>query len=156
MSKVTSKITPFLWFDTQAEKAAKFYVSIFKNARMGTVARYSEAGPGPKGSVMTVAFTLEGTEFVALNGGPYFQFNESLSFVINCNDQKEIDYFWKKLGTGGKYSQCGWLKDKFGLSWQVTPVGIADLVKKPNAMKAMLKMSKLDLAKLRAAAKGPK
>src|SRR6266849_11134667 len=111
------RITPFLWFDDKAEEAANFYVSVFKNSKIGSVARYGDAGPGPKGSVMTVNFQLEGQEFIALNGGPRFKFNESISFVVNCETQEEVDYFWEKLSAGGEKSRCGWLKDKFGLSW---------------------------------------
>jgi predicted 3-demethylubiquinone-9 3-methyltransferase (glyoxalase superfamily) len=148
------KITPFLWFDTQAEEAARFYVSVFKHSEIGVVTRYGEAGPGPKGSVMTVSFKLDGTEFTALNGGSHFKFNESISFVVTCKSQQEIDDYWAKLTAGGSPSQCGWLKDKFGLSWQVVPEGIAELVKHPLAMKAMMEMSKLDVARLEQAAKG--
>ncbi|MCI0363616.1 MAG: VOC family protein, partial [Phycisphaerales bacterium] len=113
------KITPFLWFDNQAEAAMKFYVSVFKNSKAGTVARYGDAGPGPKGTVMTATFQLDGQEFIALNGGPRFTFNESISFVINCKTQEEVDHYWERLSEGGEKSMCGWLKDKFGLSWQV-------------------------------------
>src|SRR2546422_7494536 len=112
------KITPFLWFDTKAEEAASFYTSIFKNSGIVSVARYGEAGPGPKGSVMTVAFKLDGQDFVALNGGPQFEFTLAISFVVNCKTQEEVDYFWGKLSQGGKTDRCGWLKDKFGLSWR--------------------------------------
>jgi len=115
------KITPFLWFDNQAEEAMKFYTSIFKNAKIGTVARYGEAGPGPAGSVMTASFTIEGQEFIALNGGPRFKFTEAISFVVNCDTQQEIDHYWDNLLKGGTPQACGWLKDKFGLSWQIVP-----------------------------------
>ena len=151
------KITPFLWYDSQAEQAAEFYIGIFKNSKIVTVARYGEAGPGPKGSVMTVEFELDGQRFVALNGGPLFQFNESVSFVVNCEKQDEVDYFWDKLSAGGETSQCGWLKDKFGLSWQVTPTVLAELISDPDpekserVMKAMLEMEKIDIATLRKA-----
>jgi len=121
-----SKITPFLWFDHQAEEAAKFYTSIFKKSKIGTISRYGEAGPGPKGSVMTVAFNIEGQEFVALNGGPYFAFTEAISFVVDCKTQAEVDYFWDKLSEGGEKSRCGWLKDKYGLSWQIVPSGLVE------------------------------
>jgi predicted 3-demethylubiquinone-9 3-methyltransferase (glyoxalase superfamily) len=148
------RITPFLWFDTEAEQAAKFYVSIFKKSKIHTVTRYGEAGPGPKGSVMTVAFTLDGAEFVALNGGPQFKFTEAVSFVVNCKNQKEVDFYWAKLTKGGEPGPCGWLKDKFGVSWQVVPEGIAEVLKHPKAMQAMMSMSKLDLPKLKKAAEG--
>src|SRR5262249_30236277 len=113
------KITPFLWFDNQAEEAAKFYVSIFKNSKIASISRYGEAGPGPKGSAMTVAFQLDGEEFIALNGGPSFRFTEAISFVVNCETQQEVDGFWEKLSQDGEESRCGWLKDKYGLSWQI-------------------------------------
>jgi predicted 3-demethylubiquinone-9 3-methyltransferase (glyoxalase superfamily) len=154
------KITPFLWFDKEAEEAAGFYVSLFPNSNVTAVARYGEAGPGPKGTVMTVAFELDGKQFTALNGGPLFKFNESVSFVVNCKDQAEVDRYWEKLGAGGEYSQCGWLKDRYGLSWQIVPdalmrfLGEPDEAKKDRVMKAMLKMRKFDIAALEAAAKG--
>ena len=153
------KITAFLWFDSEAEAAAKFYVAIFKNSKVVNVSRYGEAGPGPKGSVMTVEFELEGQTFVALNGGPQFEFNESVSFVVNCDTQDEVDYFWEKLSAdGGEKSRCGWLKDKFGLSWQVTPRILIELLldkdeaKLQRVMKAMMEMDKIDLARLERAA----
>ena len=151
------KITPFLWFDTQAEEAAKFYVSIFKDSKIVNIARYGDAGPGRKGSVMTVEFRLEGLEFVALNGGPHFKFTEAISFVVNCKTQAEVDKFWTKLSAGGKEVQCGWLKDKFGLSWQIVPTILGELMsdkdpaKSERVMEAMLKMVKLDINKLKAA-----
>ena len=158
------KITPFLWFDNQAEEAVKFYTSIFKNSRIGKIARYDEAGEKvsgrPKGSVMTVEFQIEGQEFVALNGGPHFKFNEAISFVVNCNTQAEVDRFWKKLSAGGKKVQCGWLQDKYGLSWQIVPTVLGELMSSKDAaksqrvMEAMLKMVKLDVRKLKQAAKG--
>ncbi len=159
------KITPFLWFDDQAEDAAKFYTSIFKNSKIGKIARYDKAGEKaagrPAGSVMTIEFQLEGQEFVALNGGPHFKFTEAISFVVNCETQKEVDYFWQKLtADGGQESQCGWLKDKFGVSWQIVPTILPELLsdkdatKSERVMKAMLKMVKLDIAKLKAAAHG--
>ena len=154
------KITPFLWFDNQAEEAVKFYTSIFKNSKIGNIARYGEAGPGPKGSVMTVEFQLEGQEFVALNGGPHFKFTEAISFVVNCKTQAEVDKFWKKLSAGGKEVQCGWLKDKYGLSWQIVPTILGELVSDKDAakshrvMQAMLKMVKLDIKKLKDAYAG--
>ena len=156
------KITPFLWFDNQAEQAVKFYTSVFKNSRIGKIARYDEAGEKvsgrPKGSVMTVEFQLEGQEFVALNGGPQFRFTEAISFVVNCKTQAEVDKFWKKLSAGGKEVQCGWLKDKFGLSWQIVPTVLGELLsdkdaaKSQRVMQAMLKMVKLDIKKLKQAA----
>ena len=153
------RITPFLWFDNQAEEAAKFYVSIFKNSKIVNVARYGDAGPGPKGSAMTVAFQLDGQDFTALNGGPVFKFNESISFVVPCKTQQEVDDYWTKLtADGGEESQCGWVKDKYGLSWQIIPTVLNDLLSDPDpkranrAMKAMLGMKKLDIAALRKAA----
>ena len=151
------KITPFLWFDDKAEEAAKFYVSIFKNSKIGSIARYGEEGPGPKGSVMTVAFQLEGQEFVALNGGPLFKFTEAISFVVNCETQEEVDRFWEKLSEGGEKSRCGWLKDRFGLSWQVVPTVLSELLqdkdpeKAKRVMQAMLQMDKIDIARLKQA-----
>ena len=153
------KITPFLWFDKEAEEAAKFYTSVFKNSKLGRIARYGDAGPGEPGSVMTVEFSVEGMEFVALNAGPLFQFNESVSFVIDCKSQEEVDYYWEKLtADGGEESMCGWLKDKFGLSWQVTPTRLIELTtdKDPDvaarAMGAMMKMRKIDIRKIEEAA----
>jgi predicted 3-demethylubiquinone-9 3-methyltransferase (glyoxalase superfamily) len=156
------KITPFLWFDDQAEEAVKFYTSLFKNSKAGRILRYSEeaakASSRPTGSVLTIEFEIEGQKFVALNGGPQFRFNESVSFVVNCETQKEVDYFWEKLtADGGEESQCGWLKDKFGLSWQVTPTVLIDMLhdkdseKAERVMKAMLQMQKIDIEKLKAA-----
>src|SRR5262249_17531106 len=118
---VKQKITTFLWFDKEAEDAAKFYTSIFKNSKILTTTRYGDSGPGPKGTVMTVAFELDGQQFTALNGGPHFKFTEAISLVVNCETQKEVDEYWSKLGAGGKESDCGWLKDKYGLSWQIVP-----------------------------------
>lgn len=155
------KITPFLWFDGQAEQAAQFYTSIFKNSKIKRIARYTKVGPGPEGSVMTVAFTLNGQEFVALNGGPNFKFTEAISFVVNCETQAEVDRYWKKLTAGGgKAVACGWLKDKYGLFWQITPTMLTKLIadKDPDkvnrVMTAMMQMVKLDIKKLKAAAKG--
>ena len=152
------KITPFLWFDTQAEEAANLYVSIFKDARLLAVTRYGEAGPGPKGTVMTATFSLFGMEFIALNAGPLFKFNESISFVVNCDSQEEIDYYWDTfIAAGGAASQCGWLKDKFGLSWQISPRMLDELALSgepagvDRMMRAMLKMQKLDIAGLKRA-----
>ena len=159
------KITPFLWFNDNAEEAVKFYKSIFKKSKIGNIARYDKAGEKvagrPAGSVMTVEFQIEGQEFIALNGGPRFKFTEAISFVVNCKTQKEVDYYWKKLtADGGKEVQCGWLQDKFGLSWQIVPTVLNELMSSKDAaksqrvMEAMLKMVKLDIKKLKAAAKG--
>ncbi|MGH9619818.1 MAG: VOC family protein [Bryobacteraceae bacterium] len=160
MAKCFQKITPFLWFDHQAEEAVNFYISIFEDSRVKTVARYSEAGPGPKGSVMTIAFELAGQEFVALNGGPHFQFTEAISFVVNCETQKEIDRYWEKLLDGGTEIQCGWLKDKYGLAWQIVPTRLFEMLQgggaeaSLRATKAMFQMKKLDLAELERAYRG--
>ena len=154
------KITPFLWFDQQAEEAANFYVSIFPNSRIGKIARYSSAGPAPAGSVMTVEFDLEGQPFVALNGGPLYKFNESISFVVNCENQQEVDRYWEKLSAGGVPIQCGWLKDKYGLAWQITPTILLELLNSPDpekatrTAKAMMNMMKLDIAELKRAYDG--
>ena len=153
----SSKIKPFLWFDTEAEEAAKFYTSVFRNSKMGPVTRYPEGGPRPAGMVMTAEFELEGLSFVALNGGPEFQFTEAVSFAVGCEDQKEIDYYWEKLiAGGGKPVQCGWLKDRFGLAWQIVPKDwdtyYAEPKRAARVMQAMMKMVKLDIAKLKRAA----
>ena len=154
------KITPFLWFDSNAEEAVNFYVSVFKNSTVLKVARYSDAGPGPKGSVMTVEFELDGLEFVALNAGPTFKFTEAISFVVNCETQEEVDYYWERLSEGGEKSHCGWLKDKFGLSWQVTPTILGKLMtdndseKAKRVMEMMLQMDKLDIEPLQRAYEG--
>lgn len=158
------KITPFLWYDNNAEEAANYYVSVFKNSGINGITRYEEEGSKaagrPAGTVMTVEFQIEGQEFLALNGGPHFKFTEAVSFVVNCESQEEVDYFWEKLSEGGQTSQCGWLKDKFGLSWQVTPTILGDLFqdkdpeKSKRVMKAMLQMTKLDIQALRDAAQG--
>ena len=154
------KIVTFLWFDNQAEEAAKFYVSLFKNSKMGAVARYGDAGPGPKGTAMSVQFQLNGQDFYALNGGPMFKFTEAISLYVNCESQEEVDELWEKLSEGGSKSQCGWLKDRYGLSWQVIPtvlgklLGDKDPVKSQRAMKAMLTMTKLDIKKLQDAFDG--
>lgn len=152
---MTQKITPFLWFDHQAEEAATFYTSIFKDSKVKSVARYGETGPGPKGSVMTVVFELEGQEFIALNGGPHFKFTEAISFVVNCETQEEIDELWEKLSEGGQKVECGWLKDKYGLSWQIVPTVLLgemlvdkDAEKSQRVMRAMLQMKKLGIARL--------
>ena len=156
----TPKITPFLWFDHQAEEAATFYTSIFKNSRIETVTRYGDAGPGPKGSVMTIAFELDGQKFVALNGGPQYQFNAAISFVVNCEGQEEVDHYWEKLTTGGKEIQCGWLVDKYGVSWQIVPrqlirlIGDADRARARRVFDAMMQMKRIDIATLQRAADG--
>ena len=147
------KITPFLWFDTQAEEAANFYVSIFKDSKILNIARHGDNGPGPKGSVMLVKFQIAGQEFLALNGGPNFPFTNAVSFTVNCESQAEVDDYWEKLTAGGSEIQCGWLRDKFGLCWQIVPARISDYVKHPKATQAMLKMKKLDIAELERAAK---
>src|ERR1700676_161882 len=154
MYKPKQKIPPFLWFDHQAEEAVGFYTSIFKDSKIGTVTRYGEAGPGPKGSVMTMGFELDGQEFVALNGGPHYQFTPAISFVINCESQEEVDHYWETLSAGGQEIQCGWLRDKYGVSWQVVPTVLIDMLHDKDAaraqrvMKAMLQMKKIDIARL--------
>jgi predicted 3-demethylubiquinone-9 3-methyltransferase (glyoxalase superfamily) len=154
------RITPFLWFDGKAEEAADFYVSVFPNSRIVTVARYGEAGPGEKGTAMTVVFELDGKEFIALNGGPHFKFTEAISFSVDCKSQEEVDHYWNHLCEGGVESQCGWLKDKYGLSWQVSPTALGEMLgdKDPRrakrVMEAMLKMKKIIIADLRAAYEG--
>jgi len=154
------KITPFLWFDNNAEEAANFYVSVFKNAQLLNAARYGDAGPGPKGTVMTAEFELDGQEFVALNGGPRFKFTEAISFVVNCETQEEVDYYWERLSEGGEKSRCGWLKDEFGLWWQVVPTVLNRLMadkdpqKSQRVMEAMLQMDKIDIEPLQRAYEG--
>jgi predicted 3-demethylubiquinone-9 3-methyltransferase (glyoxalase superfamily) len=156
------KITSFLWFDGKAEEATNFYISIFKNSKMGKITRYSDAGPGPKGSVMSVTFQIEGQEFFALNGGPQFKFTPAISFFVNCETQQEVDDLWEKLSAGGRADRCGWLQDKFGLSWQIIPTVLGQLLgdKDPQrarrAMQAMLQMTKIDINKLQQAAAEPK
>jgi predicted 3-demethylubiquinone-9 3-methyltransferase (glyoxalase superfamily) len=151
------KITPFLWFDTQAEEAANFYVSIFKESRIVTVTRYGETGPGPQGTVMTVAFLLNGQEFVALNGGPMFAFSPAISFVVNCESQEEVDELWERLSAGGNTLQCGWLTDRYGVSWQIVPTVLGEMLSDPDpvktnrVMQAMMQMNRLDIAGLRKA-----
>lgn len=151
------RITPFLWFDDQAEEAANFYVSIFDNSKIVGVTRYGEVGPGPKGSVMTVAFQLDGQEFIALNGGPQFRFTEAISFVVNCKTQEEVDELWGKLSEGGEKVECGWLKDKYGVSWQIVPTILGEMLSDPDparsqrVMKAMLQMKKIDIDGLKKA-----
>jgi predicted 3-demethylubiquinone-9 3-methyltransferase (glyoxalase superfamily) len=154
------KITPFLWFDGRAEEAMNFYTSIFKNSKVGRVWRSGEAGPGPKGSVMSATFQIDGQEFMALNGGPLFKFSPAISFFVNCETQQEVDELWEKLSAGGEKQQCGWLKDKFGVSWQVVPsvlgqlLGDQDAEKSKRVKQAMLKMTKLDMEGLKRAAQG--
>ena len=151
------KITPFLWFDHQAEEAVNFYTTLFKDSRIVSISRYGEGAPGPQGAVMTVNFQLEGQEFIALNGGPEFPFSPAISFFVNCATQAEVDRLWEKLTEGGEEVQCGWLKDKYGLSWQIVPSGLSELLNGTDAegsrraMQAMLQMKKLDLAKMRQA-----
>jgi predicted 3-demethylubiquinone-9 3-methyltransferase (glyoxalase superfamily) len=154
------KITPFLWFDHQAEEAANFYTSIFKNSKVLNIARYGDAGPGPKGSVMLVTFQLEGQDFMALNGGPIYTFNPSISLFVSCETQAEVDGIWDKLTAGGSEVQCGWLKDKFDLSWQIIPKALMELmqdkdpVKSQRVFKAMLQMTKIDIEGLKRAYRG--
>ncbi len=151
------KITPFLWFNDKAEEAMNFYVSIFKNSKVGTVTRYGDAGPGPKGSVMSATFQLAGQDFYALNGGPQFTFTPAISFFVNCETQQEVDELWDKLSEGGRKDRCGWLQDKYGLSWQIIPTTLSamlrdkDPAKANRVMQAMLQMSKIDIARLRQA-----
>jgi predicted 3-demethylubiquinone-9 3-methyltransferase (glyoxalase superfamily) len=153
-----SKITPCLWFDTEGEEAATFYTSIFKNSRVLQVTRYGSAGPRPEGMVMVVNFELDGQEFIALNGGPEFTFNEAISFQVNCESQAEVDEFWTKLSDGGEEGPCGWLKDRFGVSWQIVPTVLDELIRDPDpqksqrAMRAMFGMKKLDISELQRAA----
>jgi predicted 3-demethylubiquinone-9 3-methyltransferase (glyoxalase superfamily) len=164
-TKIKQRITPFLWFDDKAEEATRFYASIFENSNVGEITRYDEEAAEisgrPKGSVMTIAFQLDGQEFVALNGGPAFKFGEAISFVVNCEAQEEVDYFWDKLSAGGEKSRCGWLKDKFGLSWQVVPRVLPELLRDKDAaksrrvMKAILEMDKIDIAALEKASEKP-
>ncbi len=154
------KITPFLWFDDKAEEAMNFYVSIFKNSKVGTVTRYGDAGPGPKGTVMSATFELDGQDFFALNGGPLFKFTEAISFFVNCETQQEVDELWQKLSAGGQKSRCGWLKDKYGLSWQIIPtvlgkmLGDKDPAKAKRVMETMLQMEKIDISRLKQAYDG--
>lgn len=151
-------ITPFLWFDNNAEEAMNFYLSVFKNSKAGRISRYGDAVPGRKGMVMTAEFSVEGIELVALNGGPHFKFNEAVSFVVNCETQEEVDYYWERLSEEGEKSRCGWLKDKFGLSWQITPTILTELINDPDqekvdrVMKAMMEMEKIEIEPIRRAA----
>jgi predicted 3-demethylubiquinone-9 3-methyltransferase (glyoxalase superfamily) len=154
------KITPFLWFDSQAEEAMNFYVGIFKNSKVLNVNRYPIGGPMPAGTVMTASFSLDGQPFVALNGGPMYKFSPATSFVVDCDDQAEVDYYWEKLGQGGKYNQCAWLDDKFGLSWQIVPKQLGQLLSDPDpakagrVMRAMMQMQKIDIGALQRAHAG--
>lgn len=151
------KITPFLWFDDNAEEAANFYVSIFRNSKINKIVRYGDSGPGPKGSVMVASFTLDGQDFTALNGGPHFKFSEAISFVVDCETQDEVDRFWEKLSAGGTTQQCGWLKDKYGVSWQIVPTILLklaadkDAAKSSRVMQAMMKMTRIDIKALQQA-----
>jgi predicted 3-demethylubiquinone-9 3-methyltransferase (glyoxalase superfamily) len=153
------KITPFLWFDNKAEDAANFYVSIFADSKIVSITRYGEGTPAPKGTVMTVKFLIEGQEFVALNGGPHYTFSPAISFVVNCKTQGEVDEFWEKLSAGGEQIQCGWLKDKFGVSWQIVPTVLVEMLNDPDSLKAqrvmtaMLQMKKIDIGLLKQAYK---
>ena len=154
------KITPFLWFDGKAEEAANFYVSIFKNSKIGQMSRYGEHGPGPKGTVMIATFQMDGQEFIALNGGPQFTFSPAISFVVNCESQEEVDDLWEKLSAGGMKRQCGWLQDKFGVSWQIVPTALPKLMSDPDrektgrVMQALMKMDKIDIKLLQQAFAG--
>jgi predicted 3-demethylubiquinone-9 3-methyltransferase (glyoxalase superfamily) len=154
------KINPFLWFDNQAEEAANFYTSLFENSKIVDIARYGEAGHGEPGTVMTVSFELDGQRFVALNGGPEFQFTEAVSFLVNCETQEEVDELWEKLSEGGEKGPCGWLKDRYGLSWQVVPTALGELMSDPDpersqrVVKAMLQMSKIEIEPLQRAYEG--
>jgi predicted 3-demethylubiquinone-9 3-methyltransferase (glyoxalase superfamily) len=157
--KTAQKITPFLWFDGEAEEAARFYTSLFKNSSIGKISRYGDAGPGPKGQAMVVPFKLAGQNFSALNGGPHFKFTPAISFLVDCETQKEVDGFWKRLSQGGKEGQCGWLEDKFGVSWQIVPSVLGKLMSDPDpaksgrVMKAMMQMGKIDIEVLKRAHK---
>ena len=154
---IKQKITPFLWFDDKAEEAVNFYTSIFKDSEIGGISRYGEEGPGPAGTVMVATFTLDGQEFMALNGGPEFKFTEAISFLVNCETQDEVDELWEKLSDGGEEGQCGWLKDRYGLSWQIVPTALGEMLqdkdpeKAKRVMKAMLQMGKIDIAALKRA-----
>ena len=154
------RITPNLWFDTEGLEAAEFYVSVFPNSKITNVTYYGEAGPGPAGTVLTVDFVLDGQEYTAINGGPQFTFDEAISLLVNCADQDEVDYYWDKLSAGGEESVCGWLKDRYGLSWQIVPTALGEMMKDPDrrrakrVMEAMFEMKKLDIARLRRAYAG--
>jgi predicted 3-demethylubiquinone-9 3-methyltransferase (glyoxalase superfamily) len=151
MNPQLQKISTFLWFDNQAEEAVRFYTGIFPNSSVGPIVRYGDTGPGPAGSVMTIGFELAGQQFTALNGGPIFKFTEAISLVVRCDDQDEVDYYWEKLSSGG-HEECGWLKDKYGLSWQIVPKVFIEMIQDPArsqaVMGAMMKMKKLDIAEL--------
>ena len=155
------KITPFLWFDNNAEEAMNFYISIFKNSKIGSVTRYGDSGPGPKGTVMSATFQLNGQDFIALNGGPHFTFSPAISFFVNCETQQEVDELWEKLSSGGERQQCGWLKDKYGLSWQIIPSALGEMLqdkdtaKAQRVMEAMLKMNKIEIKALQHARDQP-
>lgn len=151
-SEQSPRITPFLWFDSNAEEAVDFYLTVFKNSRRLSEVRNTGGAPGPEGGILTITFELDGQKFTAINGGPMYKFTEAISFVVRCETQQEVDDYWRKLTAGGSEIQCGWLKDKFGLSWQIVPARLPDLVRHPKAMQAMLKMKKLDIAKLERAA----
>ena len=146
------RITPFLWFDSNAEEAVDFYLTVFKNSRRLSELRNTGDAPGPKGSILTIAFELDGQKLIALNGGPAFKFTEAISLAVRCDSQQEVDYYWEKLTAEGSESMCGWLKDKFGLSWQITPGRLPELIKNPKAMKAMMGMKKIDMAEIERAA----
>lgn len=148
-----SRITPFLWFDSNAEEAVEFYMSIFRNSRRVSELRNNGETPGPKGSILTIAFELDGLQFTALNGGPDHKFNDAVSFVVRCDSQEEVDYYWERLTAGGSEIACGWLCDKFGLRWQIWPPRVLELIRNPNAMRAMMKMKKLDIRELERAAR---
>jgi predicted 3-demethylubiquinone-9 3-methyltransferase (glyoxalase superfamily) len=154
------KITPYLWFDNQAEDAVNTYISLFKDGKITNISRYGDAGPGPSGSVMLISFQLEGQDFVALNGGPVFKFTEAISFFVHCEEQDEVDTLWERLSEGGEKGQCGWLKDRWGVSWQIIPSALSELLQDPDpekstrVMRAMLKMSKIEVATLRKAYNG--
>jgi len=154
------KITPFLWFDYQAEEAVRYYISVFKNSKIVRTVRYGQAGPGPEGTVMTINFLIEGQEFAALNGGPVFAFSQAISFVVNCTTQEEVNRLWTTLSEGGEQQPCGWLKDKYGISWQIVPAGLVDMLNDPDparserVMKAMLKMGKIEIKLLEKAYTG--
>lgn len=150
--ETSSSITPFLWFDSNAEEAVEFYTSIFKNSRRVSELRNHGEAPGPKDGILTIAFELDGQRFTALNGGPNYKFNEAVSFVVRCDSQQEVDYYWEKLTAGGSEMACGWLRDRFGLCWQIWPPRVLELIRNPNAMRAMMKMKKLDIEELERAA----
>ncbi len=147
------RITPFLWFDANAEEAVEFYLSVFKNSRRLSELRNTGGAPGPKDGILTISFELDGQKFLALNGGPAYKFTEAISLAVRCDTQQEVDYYWEKLTAGGSENVCGWLKDKFGLSWQITPGRLPELIKNPKAMQAMMRMKKIDIAEIERAAR---